>query len=201
MCKLITSSSSHRSPILIVSHLANNQRTRRLRVGGNDVTMSSRYVRHVPSDEVTSTSAIAFSNCFGLVSCSADVADNRQMVKVMCHNDASPPRSVVFTRWRQCAYRSNASCLGPTRVCLPNSISIGSSVFAGFTVVSNTQTDRLATPSIAVGRTSAVYSMLPKSYIARSISFIHCVTVGPGQIGLLSFLLSLALAMCRGLCG
>ena len=45
--------------------------------------------------------------------------------------------------------------VGPTRVHNPNGISIGSAVFAGFTIVADRPTDRQtghATPSVTVGR-------------------------------------------------
>jgi len=62
-----------------------------------------------------------------------------------------------FSRIRQVAQMctpSNTCFLGPTRVHNPNCISIGSAVFAGFTVVTDGQTDREtdhSTPSVTVG--------------------------------------------------
>jgi len=53
--------------------------------------------------------------------------------------------SFVFARWRQCAPQSNTCFLGPSRVHIPNSISIGSAVFAGLTIVTDRQLDRLTT--------------------------------------------------------
>ena len=67
----------------------------------------------------------------------------QQMVAEIWHNEASPPRtdySLVFARWRQYAHPSNAPVFGPTRVCLPIVISIGSVSLAGLTDVPNTQT-------------------------------------------------------------
>ena len=80
---------------------------------------------------------------------------NKQVVIVIWHKAASPPHtddSVVFAKWRQCApiYRkpknvamattlstsglpSNTWFLGPIRAHNPNSISIGSTVFAQMT--------------------------------------------------------------------
>ena len=61
------------------------------------------------------------------------------------NNDSDRPhhRSIVFARWRRTYVSpSNTRFLGLTRSCQPNDISIGSAVFAGLTVVTNTQTYR-----------------------------------------------------------
>ena len=49
---------------------------------------------------------------------------------------------------------SNTWFLRPTRVSVPNGITIGSAAFAGITVVTGRQTDRQTTltPSVAIGR-------------------------------------------------
>jgi len=55
---------------------------------------------------------------------------------------------------------SNSWFLGPTRASPPNVISIGSSVFAGLTVVTNTHTDH-ATPPVAIARICGIRVMRP----------------------------------------
>jgi len=50
--------------------------------------------------------------------------------------------SIVFFRWHQCAPPSETWFLGPTRVCSPNRLKIGSAVFAQSTRVPNAETDR-----------------------------------------------------------
>jgi len=54
---------------------------------------------------------------------------------------------MVYARWRQICTPPNTCFLGPTRVQIPNGISIGSTVFAGLTTV----TDH-ATRSVTIGR-------------------------------------------------
>ena len=68
-----------------------------------------------------------------IISCCSDSTPRR------CHTD----RSIAFAGWCQSAPPTNVntSLLEPTWVCpCPNGVSIGSSVFAGLTVVTNTQT-------------------------------------------------------------
>jgi len=58
------------------------------------------------------------------------------VVKVIWHKPASPPHtdgSIVFVRLRQCSSLSNTCFLGPTRIHIPNGISIGSAIFAQLT--------------------------------------------------------------------
>jgi len=53
----------------------------------------------------------------------------------------------------------------PTRVNIPNGVTIGSATFAGLTVVTDRQTDRPtdhATPSVKIGR---IYTMLRRGLI------------------------------------
>ena len=55
------------------------------------------------------------------------------MVKVIWQKATLPLHmdgAVVFNRWRQCAPPPNTRFLGSTRVPIPNSISIGSAVYA-----------------------------------------------------------------------
>ena len=47
---------------------------------------------------------------------------------------------------------SNTWFLGPTRVHVPDGISMGPTVFTGLTVVTDRQTDMHSTPSVAIGR-------------------------------------------------
>jgi len=59
------------------------------------------------------------------------------VVKVIWQQAASQPHmdgSMVFARWRQCPAPPNICLLESTRVQIPSGISIGSAVFAGFTV-------------------------------------------------------------------
>ena len=56
---------------------------------------------------------------------------------------AAHNRSIVFTRWRQCARPSNTWFIGPTRHIISNIISIKSAVIREFTVVTDGQTDRM----------------------------------------------------------
>ena len=61
-----------------------------------------------------------------------------QVIKAIWQKDASPPHtdgSVVFAMWRQCVPHLNTCFPGPTRVHNPNSISIGSAIFAQLTAV------------------------------------------------------------------
>jgi len=69
-------------------------------------------------------------------------ASGQKMVasKAICHKAVSLPHmdgSIVFVRWRHACF------LGSTRIHIRNSISIGSAVFAGLTIVTDRQTDRL----------------------------------------------------------
>jgi len=50
--------------------------------------------------------------------------------------------SIIFARWRQCAPPRNTCFLAPTRVHIPNGISIVSAVIAGLTIVTDKPTDR-----------------------------------------------------------
>ena len=69
---------------------------------------------------------------------------NKTVVRIIWHRAALPPRvDGSFSRIRQVVPRCspcNTWLIGPARVCSPNGILIGSSVFAGLTGVPNTQT-------------------------------------------------------------
>ena len=58
--------------------------------------------------------------------------------------------SMVFTRLRQRALPPNTCFLGPTRVQIPNIISVSSAVFAGLTTVIDRPTNR-STRSVTIG--------------------------------------------------
>ena len=96
--------------------------------------------------------------------------NNEQVVKVIWHKAASPPRmdgSVVFFRWRQYARPfspknlplpiggsgppSNTWFPGPTQVLNPKGSSISAAVFAGLTSVTDRPTDH-TTGSVTIGR-------------------------------------------------
>ena len=62
-----------------------------------------------------------------------------------------PPPQKLPLPWVSETPPSNTQFLGPTRVLNPNCISIGSTVFARLTTVSDKQTDH-ATRSVTVGR-------------------------------------------------
>ena len=67
---------------------------------------------------------------------SGNIVRVQLVVKVIWPEAASPPHtdgSVVFARWRQSAHTCNTCFHWPTRVHVPNSISIGSAVFAQLT--------------------------------------------------------------------
>jgi len=60
----------------------------------------------------------------------------QQVVKVISQKAALPPQtdsSIEFARWRQCAPPYNTRFLGPIRDHIPNSIWIGSAIFAQLT--------------------------------------------------------------------
>jgi len=90
-----------------------------------------------------STSLTALTDKLRLKVCHVMRQTKEQVVKVIWQQAASPPHmddSTAFARLRQSA----PPCfLGPTRVQIPNGISIGSAVFAGLTAVTDRPTDRL----------------------------------------------------------
>ena len=94
----------------------------------------------------------------------------QQVVKLIWHKAASPPLmdgSVVFANQvAPMCTPSNTCLLGPSRVHIPNGISIGSAVFAGLTILL-WQTDRPtdhATPTVTIGSTYVVLWCVLKLY-------------------------------------
>jgi len=89
------------------------------------------------------------------------------MVEVILQKRRITPAHGRLNRIRQvaqiCTSPSNTCFLGPTRVHIPNGISIGSAVFARLTIVTDRQTDRQTSRWVFTARLRPQFGM-PRSF-------------------------------------